>query len=365
MVGDAAFFRFSEQSPGGRMPFAHGSVPRGATVRGRGGDPHTSDADSARRPGVAQGYLDHYLGHIQGAQEHAGASGHGQLTIESHALLAPPDGAPRNRTTVGVGEKVQLVGSEAGLWSTSGGTPGTDEVANLFLWQAPDVAGACEIRLTAGRQMATRTMNVVKPDGLAFRVEGVNDLYFPGEAGAAMWCRFRMQPTNVSFGALWWREQPNGPSAVSGYFLTGGGDKQHHPRLRSVPIGEDNDFAWPPPFGDHAAVGPLVPPWREGHFEWRIPNVYSVGQQGTEHPFMTTVQAFHMTGASGQVRVTKQGAQVERTPPRDRDDATLPGGELEEIPEGMEIPRPQQDPPQQEVDEQAAEDRAEAAEAAH
>ncbi|HEX3482628.1 MAG TPA: hypothetical protein VHT91_46780 [Kofleriaceae bacterium] len=219
-------------------------------------------------------------------------------------------GAANTRTTVGVGEVVELTGSAAGTWAASGGSPAASASGTSFVWTAPDAAGTITITLTVGKQTATKDITVVAPSSLSMVVSSQHGLT-AGTAGVCMLTSVTIGPTTVCFGNTEWLEVPGPASGVSGYFTKfPAATIFHHPNPSWLQWNDHNTG-----LSDHAAWHSVPPPYSVGQFQWSIPNKYRVaGSSGGGTVFTTTTQQFQMTDAAGTMSVSKAGASVSRTP---------------------------------------------------
>ena len=234
---------------------------------------------------------------------------------------APGDPSP-TRTTVGVGERVQLTGDGEGAWQATRATGAATGAGATFAWQAPDQPGAVTIsHEREGHPAQTVQMTVVAPQRADFR-----KLYdVPQEpAGVGMVTNLTFQPNTVSFDNAEWLEQPGSAENLSGYFeayrTATGHDLMHHPYGQWLPMRlpgqatnsgvDDTAFT-----GDKPRLGSPAQ-WSEGAFEWNIPNKYRVAGQGDGYPFQTVNQHFHMEGGAnaGRMTVTKGGQSATQTP---------------------------------------------------
>jgi hypothetical protein len=232
-------------------------------------------------------------------------------TITPESDLNAPDGSPKTRTDVGVGERVVFKGSAAGQWTASGGAPGTGS-GTSFAWRAPNRANSITITLTVGSESATVTMNVLEPNGMS-AIKDSEDTIPAGTQGAGMTLNFKFSPVKVSFGNAGIREVAGPASNITGYYLLHGMPHHHNPGPPNFhAIAEDNTLA--NGVRDRAAQRGYPSPWGDGTFHWEIPNKFKVmSESGDGKQFTQTIQAF-LIDPTGKTTITKAGEKVERTP---------------------------------------------------
>ena len=233
-----------------------------------------------------------------------------KLTITHETKLAAPDGSAKTRNDIGVGEEVTFKGSAAGMWTASRGSPKKLAKGGTFTWTAPNRKGTVKIRLKVGRRVASVKVKVIEPNSITATKN--SEIAYPGGTqGAGMKLTFNYHPKNVSFGNLEAKEVSHAASAIKGYYLLHGMPHWHDTGDTFFAIGENNkDTA-----EDTAASSGYPAPWSAGSFEWKIPNHFKVKTEGGDGKKFTTVtQAFSMIDASGKTKITKAGAEVERSP---------------------------------------------------
>lgn len=114
---------------------------------------------------------------------------------------------PRNRSTLGVGEEVQLSSSDGSTWSVSGaGTLDTTSGGTVLL-TANDSPGTATVTVSAtGCVAATVTFKVIQPSNLLYvAINGI--FHTQGLADIGMQANVYFQPDSVSFQRLAWLEQ--------------------------------------------------------------------------------------------------------------------------------------------------------------
>lgn len=223
-----------------------------------------------------------------------------------------PDGSPKTRTDVGIGEDVEFTAPNAGEWTASGGSPTTLASGTTFDWTAPNRAATVTIKLKVCDNESSIDMNVIEPDGITATKN--SEISYPaGTQGAGMTLTFNYHPMNASFGNVESKEVSGPATNIWGYFKDNfaPADLWHDSGDTFYAIGQDNrDTAT-----DTAAFSGLPAPWKEGGFEWEIPNHFRViGEGGDGKEFTIVVQIFSILDTSGRSRVEKAGASVERSP---------------------------------------------------
>jgi hypothetical protein len=235
-----------------------------------------------------------------------GASTAAKLEIKHQTVKHAAKGAD-TRTTVGVGEAVQLAGSVEGSWSANHGTISAARGAHAT-WTAPATAGSTTIRFSAGGKSVSKTFRVIAPTGLTMK-KASEDAFPAGQQGVGMITNVTVGPTSVSFGNVQWLEVPGPASGITGYFTRYPG-LAHKPNPNWLQWNDQNTG-----LTDHASLFRWPKPWAVGGFQWAIPNKWRVASAGgAGHVFTTTHQVFRMTNQRGTTTITKGGASVTRTP---------------------------------------------------
>ena len=236
-------------------------------------------------------------------------------TITHETKFAAPDGSPKTRTLVGVGEVVTFSGSVAGSWKASAGLPLTGPSGTKFIWTAPDRAASVTIDLTVGKATATKTFTVCEPTGIRGKKKGA-DLSFPaGTQGAGMKLVFNYDPMTVSFGNIFAKEVSGDASNITGYFKkVPAADLHHDSGDQFTRIGEDNkDTAT-----DEASFSGWPKPWTDGGWDWIIPNHFRTKTEaGDGKKFTDVTQSFKLEGPpnAGRSQVTKAGEHTDARKP--------------------------------------------------
>jgi hypothetical protein len=203
--------------------------------------------------------------------------------------------ATDDRTTVGVGEHVQLIAGEAGIWN---GVVASER----YLWIAPATAGIHAVTfVTSAGDCETIMFEVVAP-GIEFRL--ARALASPGQQGAGMVTEVQFLPFTVSFANAHWRESAGQPSGIQGYFETHR-PPDHAPNPAWLPMGIGA--------ADTAACWGFPAPWSAGSFEWRIAQRYRVaGESGDGHLIDHVTQHVAITN-DGTTTISKDNAATTRT----------------------------------------------------
>ena len=223
-----------------------------------------------------------------------------------------PSGAAKTRKDVGVGEVVDFTGSAAGTWTATDGTPKSGAASAKFRWTAPATAGSVTITLTAGGQSVTDSINVVAPSDISMKNVGSHTAEV-GAGGACMLTEVTFRPLDVCLGAIQWLEVPGDASGITGdYFKKFSAATLHHNPNPDYAVVDDKNVMEAGPKNaknDHCAAHTLPGPYKDGEFEWKIPNRYKLDGEADDKGrwFTETTQHFTMT-AAGKLTITKAGA---------------------------------------------------------
>jgi len=236
-----------------------------------------------------------------------------KLTITHETTFAAPDGSDKARTDVGIGEKVTFKGSAVGKWTASKGLPTELASGAEFVWTAPDRAGDATIKLQVGTEEATVTMKVFEPDNIV-AVRNSKIAIGAGTAGAGMKLTFNYYPKKVSFGNVKAKEVSGPATNIDGYYKKHytAEELKHDSGDTFTSIKENNEDS----AEDTAKTVDTFKPYEKGTFDWVIPNKFKVKTEagdGKKFPSDVT-QAFAMVDATGKIKITKAGAEVERSP---------------------------------------------------
>jgi hypothetical protein len=222
-----------------------------------------------------------------------------------------PGGAPKTRTTVGVGERVYFTAESAehgSSWKSSAGK-GTTTSATEYQWDAPATPATVTITFDpgGGGTATTVSMSVIGPNQINYS-DKKEDTFGAGVAGAGMTNKLTFLPLSVCFWGTQWREK-DVDGAAQGWFTHLPADKKKHKAAVPRDIGDDNSGP-----GDHASFSAKPPFGEKGTLSWDIPQEYSVkganNWQQIVPPFtqLTTIET------DGTLTVTKNGESVTRSP---------------------------------------------------
>lgn len=231
--------------------------------------------------------------------------------IKHETTFSAPDGSPKTRINVGVGEEVVFTGNMAGAWTADSGQPMAGS-GSTFTWNAPERKNKATIKLTVGSESDSVVMKVIEPNKI--KADKLSENAYPaGTQGAGMMLDFVFHPLKVSFGNAETREVAGPASNITGYYLHHGMPHNHNPGpVAFFRISQNNRFQ---AARDQAAQSGYPSPWSKGGFHWVIPNKFKViTESGDGKQYTTVTQAFRMAGASGKTIITKAGEKVERTP---------------------------------------------------
>jgi hypothetical protein len=225
--------------------------------------------------------------------------------------LNAADGSGKSRKKVGVGEKVTFTGSKSGDWSATGGSPLTSAGMLTFAWTAPVRGASVTISLTSGKYTRTVIINVLEPK----EIEGKNigeKKFKKGFLGAFMFVKFHYFPKSVSFGNVQSKEVSGPASNIRGYFEGRKGKFEWHDSKDTF-YGIDNNNV--DSATDEAGFWGYPSPWKKGRYDWVIPNHFKVNSEGGDGKKFIDVKQIHtIEGTDGTAKITKAGAEVERTP---------------------------------------------------
>lgn len=231
--------------------------------------------------------------------------------ITHETTFSAPDGSPKSRGEVGVGEEVVFTGTPSGTWAATAGTPATG-TGPKFTWTAPERATTATITLTAGSKSKSVDVKVVEPASIVAHRNSTIPIGV-GRAGAGMKLTFHYHPKHVSFGNAEAMEVSGPATNVTGFFLKNFTPTElwHDSGDTFFPIKENNEDS----AEDTASLSTGKTPWEAGTFDWVIPNHFKVKtESGNGKKFTEVTQAFQMLDATGRVRIDKAGASVERSP---------------------------------------------------
>jgi hypothetical protein len=222
-----------------------------------------------------------------------------------------PDGSPKTRNKVGVGEKVEFTGNTAADWTASGGTPLVKLGKDKFKWTAPERAETVTIKFSVGGNDVTEDIEVIEPSH--YTAIKLREISIPaGTQGAGMNLNFSFHPKTVSFGNVEQMEVSGTASNISDFYLSQGMPHDHNSGDRFFAISEDNKLATAE---DTASQQGYTSPWDKGTFDWIIPNHFKLkSETGNGKKYHEATQSFRMADATGKTKISKEGESVERSP---------------------------------------------------
>jgi hypothetical protein len=242
----------------------------------------------------------------------------------------------RERTTVGVGEQVNLCFEPAldfhnPQWTHAGGNLSTSPTvpANGTFYTASSNAATDKVMANfpksgGGYVTLTTTFDVRAPTGVKTSIRGLAE-FFAGpypRVAAGMFIDVVLQPTTVSFNRVQVQE-PGEPTTATGYFTqlgvtppshSGNGADEWHP------VSCDNKVLSPPLNRfDHAWDDRGWPIGVSGTYTWPIHPVWRVGAADTTTDPLSgwTEQKFTLSD-NGTMRIDKFGHHVIRGPNQER-----------------------------------------------
>jgi hypothetical protein len=236
-------------------------------------------------------------------------------TITSTTLKAAPSGAANTRKDVGVGEIVDFSGSARGTWKATAGTP-AGAASSKFRWTAPPTAGSVTVTLDAGGTSVTDTVNVVAPNDISMKKVSSHTAQV-GRGGACMLTEVTYKPLDVCLGAIQWLEVPSEAENITGeYFKKFSAATLHHTPNANYSLVDDKNVMEAGPKNsknDHCASHALPGEYKDGAFEWKIPNRYKLDSEADDKGrwFAETTQHYTMTPA-GKLTITKAGATTDQ-----------------------------------------------------
>lgn len=234
------------------------------------------------------------------------------LEIASETKFSAPDGSPKTRKKVGVGEVVIFTANGVGDWAASDGTPDVLSGKDKFEWTAPKRAATVTIEVTNGSEKARKEMEVIEPSYYTAIKE--SEIAFPaGTQGAGMTLNFSFHPKTVSFGNVQSKEVSGPATNITGYYALHGTPHRHNSGDTFFDISQDNK--WDGGARDTASQSGYPSPWSAGTFDWIIPNHFKLkSEAGDGKLYYNSTQSFRMIDATGKTIVSKGGEHVERTP---------------------------------------------------
>jgi hypothetical protein len=222
-----------------------------------------------------------------------------------------PDGSPKTRNKVGVGEKVKFTGNMIGNWTATGGVPLQLIGSKRFIWTAPPRADTVTVTFSVGTKSVSENMEVIEPSHYT-AIKLAEYIYPAGTQGAGMILDFSFHPKTVSFGNVQQKEVSGPATNITGYYLLHGMPHHHNSGNKFFNMSEDNKFE---SAHDQAHQRNYPQPWDTGGFDWIIPNHFKLkSESGNGKKYHDATQSFRMADASGKTTITKEGESVERTP---------------------------------------------------
>ena len=236
--------------------------------------------------------------------------------ITSQTTATSP--SDRTRTTVGVGEEVQLTFSLGSAnWTASAGKlSAATGVSTLFT--APERAASVTLTAVGGGCTSTLTLTVIEPSGVLMeRAPGMNVWHSHGIASVGIKTEIYILPATVSFENIEISED-DCVGAVTGFFVGTPLDGVHHAGHGAgvwVPVGPETAGKGSKINGNDTAQSGncnFKTPYTAGTFDWPIPWKFRVpstvsGATNAEKGFATVHQQFTID-ATGGMTVSKAGA---------------------------------------------------------
>jgi hypothetical protein len=236
-----------------------------------------------------------------------------KLEVTHTTDLQAPDGSPKTRVIVGVGERVMLKASKLSAFKATAGDPTSTAPKASVRWRAPLTPGSAEVTAeVVDKSMAEKiAFTVVAPSSVSPKKEKEKS-FASGEQGAGMVLDFVYGPGNVSFGGVEARERSGPASDVKGYYEHEGQPHFHSATQAFFSIAENNQLAGET--RDSASQFGMPKPWSNGSFHWDIPNEYRADETEAPKPIATVKQEFVLLDDTGTTTITKGGASVTRKP---------------------------------------------------
>jgi hypothetical protein len=236
-----------------------------------------------------------------------------QLITRTEA--STPDGSPSSRTTVGVGEIVDVTLTPTSLghvtWSLAGGGELSATKGNPIEFTAPgQAANPCTITANCAGLSWTVPFNVIPPAGETATVSSINS-YLIGTQGVGFVLAITVTPTNVSFHNVSIKEQKGTRSNITGVFKSHPTKNIHHPNIHFTLLDVNNqwsDTLW--------CQGYPANEWSLGHMDWTIPVRWAVNPIPTapgSEGIPDRTETFDMA-PDGTTTLSKLGRTVSRSP---------------------------------------------------
>lgn len=224
-----------------------------------------------------------------------------------------PDGTSSDRTTIGVGEVVEVSTNPPTnvTWSVSGGGSVTPNAGTTTEFTAGETGSTSTVVATfPDGSSCDLSLTVIPPNGAAL-TKTADHAYTAGNAGSGFTADVVIQPTNVSFGNIQVQEQTAVAVTTGYYSLIWAGIV--HPQGGWIQVDDANGG-----FSDTVGTVPpgLAPPpaFAAGTFTWPIPWHYRLTGSPNSILFTTLNHVQTMSGATGTETTSKGGATRTRTP---------------------------------------------------
>jgi hypothetical protein len=227
----------------------------------------------------------------------------------------------RSRTTLGVGERVDLGFSPppwfALHWANTGGSLSTTLDVSTTLTAPSNATPKVVVtaKLSGGPLVKFPPFKVVEPTGIDHAQIVWTNSFPINNAGAGMTNNFWIAPTSVSFYRVSVLEIGEDATNIYGFFAdtnyftaNPGSALRHHPNPDWSGLTPDNMCS------DWAAFGqPGYSFWETGGgFEWNIPMKWQIAGSGLTNSMAGCNQVFSID-SNGTARVTKYGNWIQRT----------------------------------------------------
>ncbi len=240
-------------------------------------------------------------------------------TITSQTVVTSP--GARTRTTIGVGEEVNLTHSPgSATWSTTeGAAPLSATRGTKVLFTAPDTSPATTKRITVTAGAATIVFDVLAPTSVAqSREPGTGVKHTKDQPDSGIASRTFLGPDTVNFNKVRWRELDVAGVVTPGVYSCnpasgghcgagGGGAPCADFALSDTVVAGKGTQDFPPPDCAYSGHCGTAPPFAPGSITLNIPYEYKVGT-GAFHRFFTVTQQHVLAADSSTLMTTKAGA---------------------------------------------------------
>ena len=239
-------------------------------------------------------------------------------TITSETVATTP--GARTRTTIGVGEEVNLTHSPgSAAWTTTvGPAPLSATNGDRVIFTAPDTAPATTQRITVTAGAATISFDVLAPTSVTQeRVAGTGVKHTVNRADSGIALLTFLGPDTVNFSRVRWRELDDAGVATGVYSCNpasgghcgaggGGAPCPDNPLSDTVVAGKGTQDL-PPPDCAYSGHCGTAPPFAPGSITLTIPYEYKVGA-GAFHRFATVTQLHTLAADASTLTTSKAGA---------------------------------------------------------